>query len=49
MLGKKRKVWGIDRQVLEMINESAKQSLPNEFVAAMRAEEGVISELLFLP
>jgi len=49
MLGKKRKVWGIDRQVLEMVNESAKQSLPNEFVAAMRAEDGVISELLFLP
>ena len=45
-----RKVWGIDRQVLEMVNEvGQEQSLPNEFVAALRAEEGVITELLFLP
>jgi proteasome lid subunit RPN8/RPN11 len=49
MLGKRRKVWAIDRHVLEMVNASARESLPNEFVAAMRAEDGVISELLFLP
>lgn len=45
----KRRVWGIDRGVLEMVNESAKDTYPNEFVATMRAEEGVITELLLLP
>lgn len=45
----KRRIWGIDRGVLEMVNESAKDTYPNEFVATMRAEEGVITELLLLP
>jgi proteasome lid subunit RPN8/RPN11 len=45
----KRRVWGIDRGVLKMVNESAKDTYPNEFVATMRAEEGVITELLLLP
>lgn len=43
------KVRGIDRGLLEMINEAARDSLPNEFVAMLRAEEGVIEELLLLP
>ncbi|MDW5563894.1 MAG: Mov34/MPN/PAD-1 family protein [Methanomassiliicoccus sp.] len=45
----RRKVWGIDPDVLEMVNEAAKESLPNEFVAALRAENGVITEILLFP
>ena len=43
------KIKGIDRSLLEMINEAAKDSLPNEFVAMLRAEDGVIQELILLP
>ena len=32
-----------------MVNEAAKETYPNEFVATLRAEEGVITELLLLP
>jgi len=49
MLKGKRKVWGIEREVIEMVNEAAKDTYPNEFVATLRAEEGVITELLLLP
>lgn len=45
----RRRIWGIERDVLEMINEAARGSYPNEFAAAMRAEEGVIFELVLLP
>ena len=38
-----------ESDVLEMVNEAARQSLPNEFVATMRAEKGVITEILLLP
>ena len=44
-----KKVKGVDRALLRMINEAARDSLPNEFVAMLRAEEGVISELILLP
>ncbi|MCX6650208.1 MAG: Mov34/MPN/PAD-1 family protein [Methanomassiliicoccales archaeon] len=40
---------GIDRSLLEMINEAARDSLPNEFIALLRAEDGVIQELILLP
>lgn len=43
------KVRGIDRGLMEMINEAARDSLPNEFVAMLRAEDGIIQELLLLP
>jgi proteasome lid subunit RPN8/RPN11 len=46
MLGK---IKGIDRALLTMINRAAQDSLPNEFVAMLRAEEGVVQELLLLP
>lgn len=45
----KRKVWGIEADVLDMINETAKGSYPKEFVAALRAEKGVITEILLFP
>ncbi|MGB9882284.1 MAG: Mov34/MPN/PAD-1 family protein [Methanomassiliicoccales archaeon] len=50
MTGERRKrVWGIEGAVIETINEAAKSSYPNEFVAALRAEKGVITEILLLP
>ncbi len=45
----KRKVWGIDQDVLEMVNESARESYPNEFLATMRAEKGIITEIILVP
>jgi proteasome lid subunit RPN8/RPN11 len=45
----RRKIWGIEADVLKMINEASRESLPNEFVAALRAENGVITEILLFP
>ncbi|MBM4237791.1 MAG: hypothetical protein FJ151_04825 [Euryarchaeota archaeon] len=47
--GKRRKVWGIDREVLDTINEASRSSFPMEFLATLRAEKGVITEILLLP
>jgi proteasome lid subunit RPN8/RPN11 len=43
------KIWAIRVEVVEMINEAAINTFPNEFIAVLRAEEGVITELLLLP
>lgn len=43
------RIKGIDRELLSMINEAARDSLPNEFVAMLRAENGVLQELILLP
>ena len=45
----RRKVWGIDTDVLEMVNEASRESYPNEFVAALRAGQGVLPAALQLP
>ncbi|NLI73976.1 MAG: hypothetical protein GX369_04300 [Euryarchaeota archaeon] len=45
----RKKIWGIEREVLEMVNQASQQTHPLEFVAALRAEDGVIYELLLLP
>ncbi|MBI0582893.1 MAG: Mov34/MPN/PAD-1 family protein [Methanomassiliicoccus sp.] len=45
----RRKVWAIEADVLDMINEASRDTLPNEFVAALRAEKGVITEILLFP
>lgn len=45
----KRKIWAIEADVLDMVNEAAKDTYPNEFVAALRAEKGVITEILLFP
>ena len=45
----RRKIWGIEADVLDMVNEAARGSFPNEFAAVMRAEKGVITEILLLP
>jgi len=44
-----KKIRGIRADVLEMISEAAVETYPNEFIAVLRAEEGVITELLILP
>ena len=46
---KRRKIWGIEEDVLDMINEAAKDTYPNEFLATLRAEKGVVNEILLLP
>jgi proteasome lid subunit RPN8/RPN11 len=42
-------VKAIRRRVLKMILEASKSSYPNEFGALLRAEKGVIKELILLP
>ena len=44
-----RKVEGIARKTLRMILEASKDMYPREFGAILRAEEGVITELLLIP
>ena len=39
----------IRRDVLDSIVDSARSAMPHEFAATMRAREGVIYELLFVP
>ncbi len=48
---KKRKVWGIDRELLQTLFEIAKESHPNEFAAVLRFDKarGVITEFMPLP
>ncbi len=43
------RVTSIEREVLDAVNDAARDSYPNEFVALMRAEDGMIIELLMLP
>lgn len=42
-------VRGIKKRVLRMILEASKSQYPEEFGALMRAEKGVIKELVLLP
>ncbi len=42
-------IKAIDRACLEAINQSSQASYPKEFIAALRAEEGVITEILLIP
>ena len=45
----KRDVTGISRDLLKFIMEASKSSHPHEFAALLRAEKGVISEMLLVP
>lgn len=46
---KRANVRSIKKRTLKMIMEASKSSYPNEFGAILRAEEGVIDELLLVP
>ncbi|MGC8585301.1 MAG: Mov34/MPN/PAD-1 family protein [Thermoplasmata archaeon] len=41
--------YRIKRQVLEMIMESSKDTMPNEFAAFLRARAGIIYEIVMIP
>lgn len=44
-----RRVESISRRALRMILEASRDMFPREFGAILRAEEGVITELLLVP
>ena len=46
---RRRRVWGISRDALRMIVESARSQHPREFGATLRAEDGIITELVLTP
>lgn len=46
---RRRAVWAIRRDALEMIMEAARSQHPREFGATLRAEGGVITELVLTP
>ncbi len=41
--------YKIKRKVLELIMESSKDSMPNEFAAFLRARNGIIYEIVMIP
>ena len=43
------KVKGIRRKVLRMILAASRDQFPNEFSAALRAKDGIITEILLMP
>lgn len=44
-----KRVEGISRKALRMILEASRDMYPREFGAILRAEEGVITEILLVP
>jgi proteasome lid subunit RPN8/RPN11 len=46
---KKRRVWGIEREVLDLILEVSKETYPKEFAATLIAKKGIIREINLLP
>ena len=46
---KRKKTYAILGSVIDMIMASAKDSHPNEFACTLRAEEGIITEVILVP
>ncbi|MFQ6107709.1 MAG: Mov34/MPN/PAD-1 family protein [Thermoplasmata archaeon] len=46
---KRKRARAIKRETLQMILEASRETYPNEFGAILRAEEGVITEIMLLP
>lgn len=46
---KGRSVRGIQKRTLKMILEASRETYPNEFSATLRAERGIINEVVLLP
>jgi proteasome lid subunit RPN8/RPN11 len=44
-----RRPYAIKAKVLKLILEASRETYPNEFSAALRAENGVITEVVMLP
>ena len=44
-----KRVYGIRRKTLRMILGASRDTYPKEFAAILRAEEGVVEEILLLP
>ena len=49
ILGKRKPVRGIHRDLLEIVADAAKESHPREFLATLVVEDGIISELNLIP
>lgn len=47
--GYEHPVHSIEKEVIDLIIESAKVAHPNEFAGALRAEDGVITTVLLVP
>ncbi len=45
----KRKVYAINKKALNLILEVSKESYPKEFGGLLRAEKGIITEIILLP
>jgi proteasome lid subunit RPN8/RPN11 len=45
----KKQVNGIAKDTLEFILEASRSSMPNEFAALLRTDEGVISDVMIVP
>ena len=46
---RKRRIWGIRKEVRELILEVSKESYPREFAATLIAKKGIIEEINLLP
>ena len=46
---KRRRVWGIRKETLNLILEVSKESYPKEFAATLIAKKGIIEEINLLP
>ncbi|MCJ2562884.1 MAG: Mov34/MPN/PAD-1 family protein [Candidatus Thermoplasmatota archaeon] len=46
---KRKRARAIKRETIEMILEASRDVHPNEFGAILRAEEGVVTEIMLLP
>ena len=44
-----KKIYGIDVDLIDEINECARSVFPDEFLCALSAEDGVINEMILLP
>lgn len=45
----RKKVYGIHIELIDAFNEAARSTHPDEFLCMLRADEGVISEMIFVP
>lgn len=49
MLFKRKRATAIKKETLRMILEASRETYPSEFGAILRAEEGIITEIMLLP